>query len=180
MSRERKSCFRVRATGHARPGLHGIHRPVAALRNGFRVSSTILRARTRFAVAPSQGWKALRVGREYRKRCSWIGCSYRCRRLPSKPPSPAFSTPWTRRWQRTREAAERAQNHKRSMVQRVFTEGLYGEVQQKSPIGHIPRSWQVVPVKCVVEKFQYGLSMPMDDRGHLPIMFVWETYRIAM
>ena len=72
--------------------------------------------------------------------------------------------------ERTREAAERAQNHKRALVQRVFTEGLYDEVQQKSPIGHIPRSWQVVPVKCVVENFQYGLSVPMDDRGHLPIL----------
>lgn len=72
--------------------------------------------------------------------------------------------------ERTHEAAERAQNHNRALVQRVFTEGLHGEVQQKSPIGHIPRSWQVVPVKCVVENFQYGLSVPMDDRGHLPIL----------
>ena len=72
--------------------------------------------------------------------------------------------------ERTREAAKRAQDHERAVVQRVFTEGLYGEVQQKSSIGHIPRSWQVVPVKCVVENFQYGLSVPMDDRGHLPIL----------
>lgn len=72
--------------------------------------------------------------------------------------------------ERTREASERAENQKRALVQRVFTEGLQGEVQQKSTIGHIPRSWQVVPVKCVVQSFQYGLSVPMDDRGHLPIL----------
>lgn len=72
--------------------------------------------------------------------------------------------------ERTREAGERAQHHKRALVQRVFSEGLCGEVQQKSPIGHIPRSWQVVPVNCVVKNFQYGLSVPMDDRGHLPIL----------
>ena len=72
--------------------------------------------------------------------------------------------------ERTREAAKRAQDYKRALVQRVFAEGLYGEVQQKSPIGHIPRSWQVVPVNCVVENFQYGLSVPMDDRGNLPIL----------
>ena len=72
--------------------------------------------------------------------------------------------------ERTREAAKRAQDYKRALVQRVFAEGLYGEVQQKSPIGYIPRSWQVVPVNCVVENFQYGLSVPMDDRGDLPIL----------
>ena len=72
--------------------------------------------------------------------------------------------------ERTREAAKRARDYKRAIVQRVFTEGLHGEVQQKSPIGHIPRSWQVVPVNCVVENFQYGLSVPMEGRGHLPIL----------
>ena len=70
----------------------------------------------------------------------------------------------------TRQAAKRAHDYKRALVQRVFAEGLYGEIQQKSSIGHIPRSWQVVPVNCVVEHFQYGLSVPMDDRGDLPIL----------
>lgn len=72
--------------------------------------------------------------------------------------------------ERTREAAERAQDYKRALGQRLFAEGLYGEVQKKSPIGPIPRSWEVVPVNCVVENFQYGLSVPMDVRGHLPIL----------
>ena len=72
--------------------------------------------------------------------------------------------------QRTREAAKRAQDHKRALVQRVFTEGLYGEAQQESLVGHIPRSWHVAPLNRVVENFQYGLSVPMDDRGHLPIL----------
>ena len=72
--------------------------------------------------------------------------------------------------ERTREAVKRAKDNKRALVQRVFAEGLYGEVQQKSPIGHIPGSWQVVPVNCVVANFQYGLSVPMDDHGHLPIL----------
>ena len=72
--------------------------------------------------------------------------------------------------ERTREAAKRAQHQKCALVQRVFTEGLCGEVRKKSPIGQIPRSWQVVPVKCVVKNFQYGLSVSMDDRGPLPIL----------
>ena len=72
--------------------------------------------------------------------------------------------------ERTRQTVERAQDYKRALVQRVFAEGLYGEIQQKSPIGYIPRSWRVVPLNCVVENFQYGLSMPMDDRGDLPIL----------
>lgn len=71
---------------------------------------------------------------------------------------------------RAREAAERAQEHERALIQRVFAEGLNGEVQRKSPIGHIPRSWQVIPLHCVVENFQYGLSIPMNSRGALPIL----------
>ena len=72
--------------------------------------------------------------------------------------------------ERTRQTVERAQDYKRALVQRVFSEGLYAETQQKSPIGYIPRSWRVVPLNCVVENFQYGLSVPMDDHGDLPIL----------
>lgn len=72
--------------------------------------------------------------------------------------------------QRTREAAERARDYKLALAQKVLSEGLQGEILWNSPIGRIPRSWQVVPLKCVVESFQYGLSVPMDDRGPLPIL----------
>jgi type I restriction enzyme S subunit len=72
--------------------------------------------------------------------------------------------------ERTRAAVERAREVKRALVQRVFVEGLRGERTKKTPIGHVPRSWQVVPVHSIVTTCQYGLSVPMELKGELPIL----------
>ena len=72
--------------------------------------------------------------------------------------------------ERTREAAERVRTVKRSLIQSVFSKGLNGEEQRKTVVGDIPASWQVVPVNSVVNELQYGLSVPMDDNGKLPIL----------
>ena len=72
--------------------------------------------------------------------------------------------------ERTREAVEQAREVKRAILQKVFTEGLQGEAQRKTAIGPIPKSWQVVPVRAVVDNFQYGLSIPMEESGTLPIL----------
>lgn len=72
--------------------------------------------------------------------------------------------------ERTRVAAERAQEVKRSLVQRVFSDGLLGKPKKRTPIGYLPQSWEAVPVNAVVSKFQYGLSVPMETKGHLPIL----------
>lgn len=72
--------------------------------------------------------------------------------------------------ERTRAAVKRAREVKRALVQLVFTEGLRGEPQRKTPIGLVPRSWHVVPTSSVVENFQYGLSVPMEQNGKLPIL----------
>lgn len=72
--------------------------------------------------------------------------------------------------ERTRVAVERAREVKRALAQRVLTEGLRGEPQRKTAIGLVPRSWHVVPVSSVVGSFQYGLSVPMEQKGKLPIL----------
>lgn len=72
--------------------------------------------------------------------------------------------------ERARAAAERAREVKRALVQRVFTEGVRGEPSKKTAIGPVPRSWEVVPVSSVVTAFQYGLSVPMQPKGGLPIL----------
>jgi type I restriction enzyme S subunit len=72
--------------------------------------------------------------------------------------------------ERTRAAVERAREAKRALVQRVLTEGLRGEPQRKSAIGLVPRSWLVVPISSVVGNLQYGLSVPMEQKGTLPIL----------
>jgi len=70
----------------------------------------------------------------------------------------------------TRAAVERAREVKRALVQRVFSKGLRGEPTKKTAIGYLPRSWQVVQVSSVVATFQYGLSVPMEAKGNLPIL----------
>jgi type I restriction enzyme S subunit len=72
--------------------------------------------------------------------------------------------------ERTRAAVERARDVKRALVQRVFSEGLRRKPTRKTAIGHLPRSWDVAPVGSVVTAFQYGLSVPMQPRGALPIL----------
>lgn len=72
--------------------------------------------------------------------------------------------------ERTRVAVEQAREVKRALVQRVFSDGLRGEAKRKTPIGHLPKSWEVVPVTAVVNSFQYGLSVPMETKGDLPIL----------
>jgi type I restriction enzyme S subunit len=72
--------------------------------------------------------------------------------------------------ERTREAWDRAREVKRALSQRVFKEGVQREKQRKTPIGWIPESWAVVTVASLVEEFQYGLSVPMQKKGLVPIL----------
>lgn len=72
--------------------------------------------------------------------------------------------------ERTRAAVERAREVKTSLVQRLFAEGVRGEAQKKTAIGFVPKSWDVVLVGSVVNPFQYGLSVPMEQMGALPIL----------
>jgi type I restriction enzyme S subunit len=72
--------------------------------------------------------------------------------------------------ERTRAAMELAREVKRSLVQRVLMDGLRGEPQRKTAIGLVPKSWQVMALGAVVRSFQYGLSVPMDQKGKLPIL----------
>jgi type I restriction enzyme, S subunit len=72
--------------------------------------------------------------------------------------------------ERTRAAVDRAREVKRALVQQLFSNGLRGEQQKKTAIGLIPNSWDVVPVTAVVRTFQYGLSVPMEATGWMPIL----------
>lgn len=71
---------------------------------------------------------------------------------------------------RTRRAIERGREVKRALIQRLLTDGLRGEPKKKTAIGCVPRSWEVVPVSSVVTTFQYGLSVPMQTTGAVPIL----------
>ena len=62
---------------------------------------------------------------------------------------------------------EQAKNLKKSLIQRLFTEGLYGEEQKETEIGFIPKSWEVVRLGKVA-KITMGQSPPSstyNDKG---------------
>jgi len=47
---------------------------------------------------------------------------------------------------------EQAKNLKKSLMQKLFTEGFYGEEQKETEIGLIPKSWEVVRLGNIVTK----------------------------
>lgn len=71
---------------------------------------------------------------------------------------------------RAREVATQAVEVKRALAQELFSKGTRGEQQKKTPIGLIPKSWEVKPVNAVVTNFEYGLSLPMHLKGATPIL----------
>jgi len=46
---------------------------------------------------------------------------------------------------------EQAKNLKKSLMQKLFTEGLYGEKQKETEVGLIPKSWEVVRLGEIFE-----------------------------
>lgn len=72
--------------------------------------------------------------------------------------------------ERTRAAVARAREVKKSLIQQLFAHGMRGEQFKKTRIGLIPISWEVVPVEAVTLKFEYGLSVPMQLQGEMPIL----------
>jgi type I restriction enzyme S subunit len=72
--------------------------------------------------------------------------------------------------EKTNAAVDRASDVKRALMQRLFSCGTRREPQVKTAIGFIPKSWTVATVSSVVRTFQYGLSVPMKEKGTLPIL----------
>jgi type I restriction enzyme S subunit len=52
---------------------------------------------------------------------------------------------------------EATKNLRKSLMQKLFTEGLYGEEQKETEIGFIPKNWTAVPLEDIAE-FQYGYT----------------------
>jgi len=61
---------------------------------------------------------------------------------------------------------------KKSLMQKLFTKGLYGEEQKETEIGLIPKSWKVVRLgdDDILKKTQYGLSIKGKKSGKYPIL----------
>lgn len=72
--------------------------------------------------------------------------------------------------ERARETASQATDVKRALAQELFSKGTRGEQQKKTPVGFIPKSWEVKLINDVVINFEYGLSLPMHLKGAMPIL----------
>jgi type I restriction enzyme S subunit len=61
---------------------------------------------------------------------------------------------------------------KKSLMQKLFTEGLYGEELKEIKIGLIPKNWKVVRLgdDDILLKTQYGLSVRGKKTGKYPIL----------
>lgn len=67
---------------------------------------------------------------------------------------------------------EQAKRLKKSLMQKLFTEGLYGEEQKETEIGLIPKSWEVMRLGDdeILKETQYGLSVRGKKEGKYPIL----------
>lgn len=72
--------------------------------------------------------------------------------------------------ERTRAAVAAARRLKRGLVQALLTRGIGHTRFKPSAIGDIPDSWEVVRVGDLLTEAQYGLSMPMAEKGEYPIL----------
>jgi len=63
---------------------------------------------------------------------------------------------------------EQVKNLKKSLMQKLFTEGLCGEEQKETEIGLIPKSWEVVRLGEVAE-IRYGKAKP-KQKGNFPVV----------
>ncbi len=50
---------------------------------------------------------------------------------------------------------------KKTLLHKLFTQGLRGEPQKQTEIGPVPESWNVVELISVVERIDYGISVPI-------------------
>jgi len=61
---------------------------------------------------------------------------------------------------------------KKSLMNKLFSEGLHGEEQKETEIGLIPKSWDVVRLGdgSILEMVQYGISVRGEPTGQYPIL----------
>lgn len=60
---------------------------------------------------------------------------------------------------------EQAKRLKKSLMQKLFTEGLYGEEQKETEIGLIPKSWEVVRLGDYLELIKNGITKKQNKEG---------------
>ncbi len=72
--------------------------------------------------------------------------------------------------QKTDEIIEQTQRLKKGLMQRLLTEGIAHKEFRRTEIGNIPSEWKLEKLGSTLELCQYGLSIPMTEKGRYPII----------
>ena len=59
---------------------------------------------------------------------------------------------------------------KKSLMRKLFTEGLHGEPRKQTEIGPVPESWEVKPLGKYLVEAQYGISAKGNETGHYAVL----------
>jgi len=65
---------------------------------------------------------------------------------------------------------ELERERKAALMEYLFTHGTGNEPRKQTEIGEIPENWEVLPLKQVINKIQYGLSVKGNSTGNYPIL----------
>jgi type I restriction enzyme S subunit len=72
--------------------------------------------------------------------------------------------------QKTNEIIAKTERLKKGLMQELLTKGIGHKEFKDTEIGKIPKDWEVVRLGDVLEICQYGLSIPMGEKGKYPII----------
>jgi type I restriction enzyme S subunit len=71
---------------------------------------------------------------------------------------------------KTDEVIAKTERLKKGLMQTLLTRGIGHKEFKETEIGRIPKEWEVVKLGDILEICQYGLSIPMDEKGKYPII----------
>jgi type I restriction enzyme S subunit len=72
--------------------------------------------------------------------------------------------------QKTNEVIAKTERLKKGLKQELLTKGIGHKEFKDTEIGRIPKEWEIVKLGDVLELCQYGLSIPLKEKGKYPIV----------
>jgi type I restriction enzyme S subunit len=72
--------------------------------------------------------------------------------------------------QKVEEAIEKTERLKKGLMHELLTKGIGHKEFKDTEVGRVPKEWEVVQLDDALEICQYGLSIPMSDKGKYPII----------
>jgi len=72
--------------------------------------------------------------------------------------------------QKANEIIAKTERLKKGLMQELLTKGIGHKEFKDTEIGRIPKDWEIVKLGDVLELCQYGLSIPLKEKGKYPIV----------